>query len=65
MCGAIEVMRSEKGGHYTVIGVNEPAVSDNPTPFHFPNNTHVYVQFLSGVLIKRHGFLYGRINRPH
>jgi hypothetical protein len=60
MCGAADVMLSEKGGHSTAIGVNELSLSDSPTPFHFPQNTHVYVQFLSEVLIKKHGFVYGQ-----
>jgi hypothetical protein len=53
MCGDIDVMLSEEGGNYTVIEVNELALSGSLTPFHFPNNTHVYVLFLPAVLRKQ------------
>jgi hypothetical protein len=45
MCADIDVMLSEEGGYYTVIEVNELALSNSLTPFYFPNNTHVYVPF--------------------
>jgi len=52
-CADIDVMLSEEDGSYTVIEVNELALSGSVTPFHFPNNTHVYVLFLPAVLRKQ------------
>jgi len=53
MCGGSDVMLSEEGGYYTVIEVNEPALSGSLTPFHFHKNTHAYVLFLPAVLRKQ------------
>ena len=53
MCGDIDVMLSEEDGYYTVIEVNELALSGSLTPFHSPNNTRVYVLFLPAVLRKQ------------
>jgi hypothetical protein len=53
MYGDTDVMLSEEGVYYTVIEVNELALSGSLTPFNLPNNTRVYALFLPAVLCKQ------------
>jgi len=62
MCGGIDVMLSEEGGYYTVIEVNELALSGSSRPFHFPNHTRVYVLLLPAFYVNKHEFFGGLKN---
>ena len=60
MCVAIDVMLSEWSGHHAQIELNELALSSRSTPFHFPNDIHMYVQFLLVVVSKENDFVHGQ-----